>query len=72
MKVHYFQHVPFEGLGSIECELKHKCHKITSTKLYNEEINVSPKDIDWLIVMGGPWASMTTKSIRGSKKKKNL
>lgn len=54
MKVHYFQHVPFEGLGSIECELKHKCHKITSTKLYNEEINVSPKDIDRLIVMGGP------------------
>lgn len=54
MKVHYFQHVPFEGLGSIECELKHKCHKITSTKLYNEEINVCPKDIDWLIVMGGP------------------
>lgn len=54
MKVHYFQHVPFEGLGSIECELRKKCHRITSTKLYNEKITVSPKDIDWLIVMGGP------------------
>lgn len=54
MKVHYFQHVPFEGLGSIECELKHKCHKITSTKLYNEKITVCPKDIDRLIIMGGP------------------
>ncbi len=54
MKLHYFQHVPFEGLGSIECELRKKCHRITSTKLYNEKITVSPKDIDWLIVMGGP------------------
>lgn len=54
MKVHYLQHVPFEGLGSIECELKKKCHRLTSTKLYNEKITASLKDIDWLIVMGGP------------------
>ena len=54
MKVHYLQHVPFEGLGSIECELKKKGHKITSTKLYNEKITTSIKDVDWLIIMGGP------------------
>ncbi|MDD5021217.1 MAG: type 1 glutamine amidotransferase [Endomicrobiaceae bacterium] len=54
MRIHYLQHVPFEGLGSIECELKKKGHKITSTKLYNEKITTSLKDIDWLIIMGGP------------------
>lgn len=54
MKVHYLQHVPFEGLGSIEYELRKKCYKLTSTKLYNEKITASLKDIDWLIVMGGP------------------
>jgi GMP synthase-like glutamine amidotransferase len=54
MKVHYLQHVPFECLGNIECELKKKGHKITSTKLYNEKITTMIKDIDWLIIMGGP------------------
>jgi len=54
MKVHYFQHVPFEGLGSIEKELTLKGNTLTNTKLFEEKIKVSENDIDWLIVMGGP------------------
>ncbi len=54
MIVHYLQHVPFEGLGSIEKQLISKGHALTNTKLFKEKINVSENDIDCLIIMGGP------------------
>jgi len=54
MNVHYLQHVPFEGLGSIEPWLKNRGHTITVTHLYNNEKLPPIDDIDWLIVMGGP------------------
>ena len=54
-RVHYLQHVPFEGLGSIEPWLIDHKHQITVTRLYTDE-DVLPNvdDVDWLIVMGGP------------------
>ncbi len=33
MKIHYLQHVPFEGLGSIEPELTAKGHQLPHTQL---------------------------------------
>lgn len=54
MNVHYLQHVPFEGLGSIETWFKNQGHTITVTHLYKNEELPSIEDIDWLIVMGGP------------------
>ena len=54
MNVHYLQHVPFEGLGSIEPWLTNRGHTITATHLYNNEELPPIDDIDWLIVMGGP------------------
>ena len=54
MNVHYLQHVPFEGLGSIEAWLKEQDHSITVTRLYKNEPLPSIENIDWLIVMGGP------------------
>lgn len=54
MRVHYFQHVPFEGLGSIEQWLQARDAKITSTRFYEEIIFPDPEEIDFLIVMGGP------------------
>ena len=54
MRAHYLQHVPFEGLGSIEKWLNAKGYEITSTQLY-ESIKLPELDeIDLLIVMGGP------------------
>lgn len=54
MRVHYLQHVPFEGLGSIRTWLqKHKCG-ITATKFYESSSLPSPDQFDLLIVMGGP------------------
>lgn len=54
MKVHYLQHVPFEGLGSIESVLREKGHQLSFTHLYTDQPLPLVEDIDWLIVMGGP------------------
>ncbi len=54
MRIHYLQHVPFEGLGSIETWAEQQGAVITSTRLFNDEPLPAPEDIDWLIVMGGP------------------
>jgi len=54
MRIHHLQHVPFESLGSIEPVLKDKGHRLTSTHLYDNQSFSLVKDIDCLIVMGGP------------------
>jgi len=54
MRIHYLQHVPFEGLGSIEAALQHKGHTLSSTQLYSNQRLPAIKDFDWLIIMGGP------------------
>jgi len=54
VKIHHLQHVPFEGLGSMEAVLKEKGHQLSSTHLYADQTLPSCDDFDWLIVMGGP------------------
>lgn len=54
MKIHYLQHVPFEGLASIESWAINQNHSLSATRFYSNESLPSLKDIDWLIVMGGP------------------
>lgn len=54
MKVHYLQHVPFEGLGYLEPWLTQHGHTISATHLYAGEALPDINDVDWLIVMGGP------------------
>jgi len=54
MNVHYFQHVPFEGLGSIERWMKSKSARISATKFYEHASVPALDEVDWLIVMGGP------------------
>ena len=54
MRIHHLQHVPFEGLGSIEPVLREKGHHLTATHLYHSQPLPVAEDIDWLIVMGGP------------------
>jgi GMP synthase (glutamine-hydrolysing) len=54
MRVHYFQHVPFEGLGSIAEWLTDKGHVVTATQWWADGRPPSLDDVDWLIVMGGP------------------
>ncbi|WAL59900.1 type 1 glutamine amidotransferase [Thermocoleostomius sinensis] len=54
MKIHYLQHVPFEGLASIESWAISQNHSLSATRFHSNEPLPSVKDIDWLIVMGGP------------------
>jgi GMP synthase-like glutamine amidotransferase len=51
---HYFQHVPFEGLGSIEPWLEKAGYRITNTKFFESDDLPDTSAIDLLIVMGGP------------------
>jgi GMP synthase (glutamine-hydrolysing) len=54
IRLHYFQHVPFEGLGSIERWAQNAgCH-ITVTRFYDEPALPATDAFDWLVVMGGP------------------
>jgi GMP synthase-like glutamine amidotransferase len=54
MRAHYLQHVPFEGLGSIESWLKANDYEISSTKFYESTLLPNPDEVDLLIIMGGP------------------
>lgn len=53
-RVHYLQHVPFEGLGSMENWFSESDYQITRT-LFTETSDLpDPSEIDILVVMGGP------------------
>ncbi len=54
MKLHYLQHVPFEGLGHIAEWARFRKIEVSGTKLFAEEAPPSPDKLDWLVVMGGP------------------
>lgn len=54
MRAHYFQHVPFEGLGSIAPWLAAAGFEITSTRFFVSTELPDLNDIDLLVVMGGP------------------
>lgn len=55
MKLHWLQHVPFEGLGYIEDWAEEQGFSISCTRLYDEEDELPDMDnFDWLVIMGGP------------------
>jgi len=55
LRIHYFQHVPFEGLASIEDWARQHGHALSSTAWFEHDPVLPALDeIDWLIVMGGP------------------
>lgn len=54
VNLHYFQHVPFEGLASIETWAATRGHRVTATRLHAGEPLPQLDRLDWLVVMGGP------------------
>lgn len=54
MRAHYFQHVEFEGLGSIQPWLINSGYEITSSQFYKSYELPDVSDVDFLIVLGGP------------------
>lgn len=53
-KIHWLQHVPFEGLGTMETWFNEKGQNLTCTRLWAGDALPSPDSFDALIVMGGP------------------
>ncbi len=54
MHAHYLQHVPFEGLGSMESWLESAGYSITSTKLFESTSFPDLDEVDLVVAMGGP------------------
>lgn len=54
MKIHYIQHVPFEGLGLIEKWVNENNHELSHSFMFEGVNFPNIEDIDALIVMGGP------------------
>ncbi len=54
LRIHYLQHVPFEGPGFIESWALVRNHRLTSTRLYDGQRLPGVEKLDWLIVLGGP------------------
>ena len=54
MKVHFLQHVPFEGLGSIEEWLSRQGARWTSTRFFQEKKLPELQQLDFIIAGPGP------------------
>jgi GMP synthase-like glutamine amidotransferase len=54
MHAHVFQHVPFEGIGSIANWLNARAATVTTTRFFQQELPPVALSADLLIVMGGP------------------
>ena len=55
MRVHYFQHVAFEGPGYIATWMQEQGHNLSATHFFEPGYQLpDPSSIDALVVMGGP------------------
>ncbi|MFQ5658922.1 MAG: type 1 glutamine amidotransferase [Gammaproteobacteria bacterium] len=61
MRIHYLQHVAFEGPGSIEQWAKNRGHELAGIRLYAGDSFPNQTEVDWLIVMGGPMNVYSTR-----------
>lgn len=53
-RLHWLQHVPFEGLGFIAPWAHRRGCTLSCTRLYADEALPTADAFDWLVVMGGP------------------
>ncbi|MCS6833120.1 MAG: homoserine O-succinyltransferase [Flammeovirgaceae bacterium] len=72
MRVHYLQHVPFEGLGNIEAWIKEKNYALSATHFYQHDELPNLDELDTLIIMGGPMGAYDEDKIVWLKKEKKF
>ena len=53
-RLHYLQHVPFEGIGYIETYARLNKFTVSGTRVFKREPFPCADDFDWLVIMGGP------------------
>jgi GMP synthase (glutamine-hydrolysing) len=70
MRLHYLQHVPFEGPAKIEEWAAKANHTVTGTRLYANESLPSIEALDMLVVMGGPMGANDDARLRWMKGEK--
>lgn len=54
LRVQLFQHVAFEGPGSLAAWVRERGHVLSRTEFFSGDVLPDIKDFDWLVVMGGP------------------
>lgn len=54
IKIHCFQHAPFEDMGCIKDWIKKEGFQLSYTRFYEKWEIPSVDTYDWLIIMGGP------------------
>jgi len=54
IRLHYIQHVPFEGLGYIEKYAMKNAFTVSKTCVFNGDSFPDADDFNWLVIMGGP------------------
>jgi len=72
LKAHWFQHAPFEGLGSIGEWLSGKGARVSSTCFFERPVLPDPDDLELLIIMGGPMSVNEEDSYPWLKEEKKL
>lgn len=61
MRIHYFQHVPWEGLGNLKDWIDGRKYDLSATRFYDAATLPQLAEIDALIVMGGPMGAYEDK-----------
>jgi GMP synthase-like glutamine amidotransferase len=54
MRVHWFQHVPFEGLGAIGDRMRERGARLVRNRRFEGDDLPPVGDVDFLVVLGGP------------------
>lgn len=72
MRIHYLQHVPFEGPGVIQSWARRKNNLLTGTRLYGDEALPVAEDFQGLVVMGGPMGACDEKDFPWLEKEKQF
>lgn len=54
MRIHWLQHVPYEGLGQFEPLIAARNATVTCTRLFAGEPLPPPANVDLLVILGGP------------------
>jgi GMP synthase (glutamine-hydrolysing) len=54
LRIHYLQHVAFEGAANILAWAEERGHAVTSTRFDLGQPLPEPTAFDWLVVLGGP------------------
>jgi GMP synthase (glutamine-hydrolysing) len=70
MRIHFLQHVPHEGIGTMEEWIRQKKYSLSYTRLFANDPLPDINEIDWLLVMGGAMSVNDGDTIPWLKKEK--